>query len=244
MAVIVRRPMALLSGLRRAKRRTESVGAISSGEYTRSASRSKSSLSGTLPGVQARFFQLSIFDAISRGGQRFTSTLCNSSSCLSKRSWSSVSRMVKLDFSPASSAWRRRILTLIEWKVPIHRNGSPSLKGVLASRSFISRAALLVKVTASISRSRARPVSTKWAIRAISVLVLPVPAPASISSGPSSVSAASRCAGFRSSRWAVPRGPTPDPRAPAIARCDRLCGTAAAAPSKASSSSNRLMRAL
>ncbi len=45
-------------------------------------------------------------------------------SCLSSRSWSSVSRMVKLDFSPTSSAWRRRIWAATEWKVPSQRRPS------------------------------------------------------------------------------------------------------------------------
>ena len=47
-----------------------------------------------------------------------------SSSCLISRIWSSTSRMVKSGFSPTSSAWRRRIFTPIEWKVPSH--GMPS----------------------------------------------------------------------------------------------------------------------
>ena len=39
-----------------------------------------------------------------------------------------------------------------------------------------------------------------FAIRIVSALVLPVPAPASIRTGPSSASTASRCAGFSPSR--------------------------------------------
>ena len=53
-----------------------------------------------------------------------------------------------------------------------------------------------VKVTARTSFGRARPRASRCAIRAVSARVLPVPAPASISTGPSSVSTASRCAGF------------------------------------------------
>ena len=67
-------------------------------------------------------------------------------------------------------------------------------------RSFISRAALLVKVTARISDGRARPRLRIWAIRVVSTRVLPVPAPASTSTGPSSVSTASRCSGLRPAR--------------------------------------------
>ena len=50
----------------------------------------------------------------------------------------------------------------------------------------ISRAALLVKVTARICDGRARPVINWWAMRVVSTRVLPVPAPASTSSGPPS----------------------------------------------------------
>ena len=54
--------------------------------------------------------------------------------------------MVKFGFRPTSSACRRRIFAPIEWKVPIH--GMPSTTPVNSpTRSRISRAALLVKVT-------------------------------------------------------------------------------------------------
>jgi len=49
------------------------------------------------------------------------------------------------------------------------------------SRSFISRAALLVKVTDRISPGRARPKLRMWAMRQVSTRVFPVPAPASTS---------------------------------------------------------------
>ena len=63
-------------------------------------------------------------------------------------------------------------------------------------RCFISRAALLVKVTARICEGKARPVARMWAMRVVSTRVLPVPAPASTRTGPSVVSTASRCSGF------------------------------------------------
>src|SRR3546814_10200591 len=63
-------------------------------------------------------------------------------------------------------------------------------------RSRISRAALLVKVTARISDGQARRVAMMCARRAVSAAVLPVPAPASISTGPSVVSTACRCGPF------------------------------------------------
>ena len=50
-------------------------------------------------------------------------------------------------------------------------------------RFFISRAALLVKVTARICEGKARPVARMWAMRVVSTRVLPVPAPASTRTG-------------------------------------------------------------
>ena len=75
--------------------------------------------------------------------------------CFIRRIWSSVSRMVKSDLSPTSSAWRRSILAPIEWKVPSHcmPSTTPPIRSPM--RFFISRAALLVKVTERISHGRA-----------------------------------------------------------------------------------------
>ena len=75
-------------------------------------------------GVQPRFFQRSISPASWRAGQRFSSRSAALISCFSRRSWSSVSRMVKLPCRPTSSAWRRSILAPIAWKVP--SQGMPS----------------------------------------------------------------------------------------------------------------------
>ena len=75
-------------------------------------------------GVRPRFFQPSIRPASWRAGQRFSSMFSASITCFIRRIWSSVSRMVKSDFRPTSSAWRRRILAPIAWKVPSH--GMPS----------------------------------------------------------------------------------------------------------------------
>ena len=60
--------------------------------------------------------------------------------------------------------------------------GMPS---IWPRRSFISRAALLVKVTDRISCGRARPWLRMWAMRVVSTRVLPVPAPASTRTAPS-----------------------------------------------------------
>ncbi len=86
------------------------------------------------------------------------------------------------------------------WKVP--SQGMPSPAGPISApiRCFISRAALLVKVTARMSKGRARPVAIRWAMRVVSTRVLPVPAPASTKTGPSVVSTARRCSGFSPSR--------------------------------------------
>ena len=88
----------------------------------------------------------------------------------------------------------------MEWKVPSHGMPSTTCPTIRPTRLFISRAALLVKVTARISFARARPVARMWAMRVVSTRVLPVPAPASTSTGPSRVSTASRCSGLRSAR--------------------------------------------
>ena len=65
-----------------------------------------------------------------------------------------------------------------------------------STRSRISFAARLVKVTARIWLGQARFIASRSASLAVSTRVLPVPAPESTSSGPSSVSTASRCGGF------------------------------------------------
>ena len=85
------------------------------------------------------------------------------------------------------------------WKVPSQGMPSTAPPTSAPMRSFISRAALLVKVTARICEPRARPVHRMWAMRVVSTRVLPVPAPASTSTGPSSASTAARCSGLRSS---------------------------------------------
>ena len=106
--------------------------------------------------------------------------------------------MVKLDVSPTYSACRRSMRAHSAWKVPSH-SPSTGRPRITATRSRISRDALLVKVTASTWPGEARPLSRMCANRVVSTRVLPVPAPASTSSGPSSVSTAARCSGFR--RW-------------------------------------------
>src|SRR2546430_15703116 len=72
-----------------------------------------------------------------------------------------------------------------------------------STRERISRAALLVKVTAQISLARTRRVAITYAMRCVSTRVLPLPAPAKTSSGPSGAWTASRCCAFKPSSSAL-----------------------------------------
>ena len=85
--------------------------------------------------------------------------------------------------------------TQAAWKVQTHMPParSPTRPSI---RSRISRAALLVKVMARICQA-ITPMSTSLATRWVSTLVLPLPAPAKIKSGPSVYSTASRCSLFK-----------------------------------------------
>src|SRR5215813_13846056 len=86
-----------------------------------------------------------------------------------------------------------------EWKVATFSSldHGPSS---FSSRWRISRAALLVKVTARIRHGATRRASTRWATRRVMTRVFPEPAPARTRSGPSPWRTASRCGGLRSSR--------------------------------------------
>ena len=68
------------------------------------------------------------------------------------------------------------------------------------TRSRISPAALLVKVTARIAHPGTRWAVIRWAMRWVMTRVLPLPAPARTSRGPSACSTASRWRGFSPSR--------------------------------------------
>src|SRR5690606_38187591 len=72
-----------------------------------------------------------------------------------------------------------------------------------ATRSRISPAALFVKVTARMCSGGTPCSCTRWQMRVVSTRVLPDPAPASTSSGPSTWSVASSCSGFSPSRCAA-----------------------------------------
>ena len=81
--------------------------------------------------------------------------------------------------------------------IQIARAIGPSVR---STRSFISPAALFVKVIARISFGFTPHAARRCATRYVRTRVFPDPAPAITSSGPSVVRTASRWAGFRSAR--------------------------------------------
>src|SRR5512133_3822416 len=97
-----------------------------------------------------------------------------------------------------------------EWNVAMVGRSAPSFSPSFLrflgtnclTRSCISRAALLVKVTARMLPG-ATPRSVRYAMREVITRVLPVPAPARISTGPCRVMTASRCCGFSVLRFNI-----------------------------------------
>src|SRR5690606_5310963 len=83
------------------------------------------------------------------------------------------------------------------WKVLTVNPSAPSPRIRLATRSRISFADLLVKVIAAMRRAGYRPDETRCAIFSTITRVLPLPAPASTSSGPSTWATAADCWGLR-----------------------------------------------
>ena len=81
------------------------------------------------------------------------------------------------------------------WKVPI-QSAAPGMPSSASVRWRISLAALLVKVTARMLWAAAPSASTNQATRCTSTRVLPLPAPASTSTGPDGAVTAARCASF------------------------------------------------
>src|SRR5210317_617802 len=109
--------------------------------------------------------------------------------------------MVKLRLKPRISISWRKIRTQVAWKVLTQSPlGSPSSS---SSRSLISPAALLVKVTARICQGSTLYCVINQAIRCVRARVLPEPAPASNSSGPVSCLTASCCIGLSWARRSV-----------------------------------------
>src|SRR5882672_2659817 len=108
--------------------------------------------------------------------------------------------MTKWGGSPMCRPCWRRTRTHIEWNVAIIGALMPAGSRSASTRRAISLAALLVNVTARRFRDDRDWAPVSQAIRYAITRVLPLPAPASTSSGPSPVVTASRCGGFRSSR--------------------------------------------
>ncbi len=86
--------------------------------------------------------------------------------------------------------------THAEWNVETHMRWATGPTRAL-TRLRISSAALLVKVMARISNGEMCRSVTSQATRWVSTRVLPEPAPAMMSSGPSGWVTASACTGFR-----------------------------------------------
>src|ERR687898_1559018 len=92
--------------------------------------------------------------------------------------------MVKDRGKPSRSASRRSRRTHAEWNVDTHIFSATGPTSA-ATRDFISSAALLVNVMARISNGLTPWSRIRWAMRWVSTRVLPDPAPATTSSGPS-----------------------------------------------------------
>src|SRR6187401_2505218 len=95
--------------------------------------------------------------------------------------------------------------THAEWNVETHIFSATGPTSA-PTRDFISSAALLVNVIARISKGLTPWSWIRCAIRCVSTRVLPDPAPAMISSGPSTWVTASRWTGFSPSRRSSSKG--------------------------------------
>ena len=117
------------------------------------------------------------------------------------------------------------------------RPGSPTSPRM---RSRISLAALLVNVTARICHGRTPLTPIRYAMRCASTRVLPDPAPARMSSGPSVVVTARACSGFRrlTMRSASAAGPSRSPGGATAGRAGPSRPTLATAENQAASSAS------
>ena len=97
---------------------------------------------------------------------------------------------------PMASPSARRTRAQSEWNVPATTSRPPSPTRLMI-RSRSSAAARFVNVTARIRHGGTSLMPTRYAIRWASTRVLPEPAPARISSGPSVVVTARACSGLR-----------------------------------------------
>lgn len=124
---------------------------------------------------------------------------CSSRMRSSRSTTSSASRTVTSD-SPRCWACSDTSRWATAWKVPPHtRCAAAGSELSTAAREVMAAAARRVKVR-SMSRSGCTPDSSSRATRAVSVRVLPVPAPAAMISGPPSCSAACSCSSLRPAR--------------------------------------------
>ena len=104
--------------------------------------------------------------------------------------------MAKPGLTPTRSPQRRRSTSEKRWKVPT-KVGSGRIPRSFSTRSRISPAALLVKVTATIADGSIPTSFTNQATRWVMTRVLPEPAPASTSCAPSPWVTAARCSSLR-----------------------------------------------
>ena len=98
--------------------------------------------------------------------------------------WSDVSNIMNDVSKPILSINLLKILTQIEWNVPIHMSlaNSPTKFAIL---SFISFAALFVNVIANMSQGFTPFSCIRYAILCVKTFVFPLPAPAITRHGPS-----------------------------------------------------------
>ena len=124
---------------------------------------------------------------------------------------------------PIASPSRRRTRAQSAWKVPActSRPGSPTSEMI---RSRSSPAARLVNVTARICHGRTPVTPMRYAIRWARTRVLPLPAPARMSNGPSVVVTARACSGLSCPTIAAARSWTA--AAAAAARAAMAAGSA------------------
>ena len=151
-------------------------------------------------GPCSSLFAREIADSTARGAIRRGSTPWSSRARFTAAIWSESSYIVKLRGTPICSPSIRKIREQTAWKVPSVMSRPRSSPTRVKTRSRISRAALFVNVTARMRRGRTFLSRTKYAMRCAMTRVLPEPGPASIRSGPSVCSTASRWRGLRASR--------------------------------------------
>ena len=158
------------------------------------------------------FLALEICQRTRRGSKARSSTFTSRMQRFTSACWSPASAMAKRLGSPAAACSSESSQRPKAWKVAT-RTSVPAWPASWATRSRISAAALLVKVTARMapgSWPRWSSQATRWAM----TRVLPEPAPASTSSGPSVVFTASSCGGLSVERSSMvsPAPPAPPAR--------------------------------